>query len=1370
MTISRELLSLNSEDEILSKAKRLVAHHFGAHMVSVITRNESDYIDTHRWYPDDPCYQEDSQEYGKMLSGIESVFQSGEPAKLQLPAPNPISLMFFPIVDDQLIHAVLGVGFKSEKTWDTDFSAALADLARLIGSLITREQRYHLALDSTTEHVIYHDLDLRIISANQSAAQSVNLSLQELIGSYCYEIWHNRPDPCPNCPILRALEEKRPASAEIKTPDGRIWRIRGFPVFDSQGKVISIAELTSEITEQKKVEKAIMQERERLDLVLEGGRIGTWIWDVKTNKVILNELWAAMLGYTLKDISPHSYETWSSRVHPDDLPGAIEKLEKCINGDLPEYECEYRMRHKQGHWVWIFDRGRILDRDDEGQPVAMFGTHTDITDRMKTQNDLLQFEWLLEKETARDDRETWPYNPRYSDVTQLNTSRVILDAVGKERLEIMARDLMDLLDTSVAVYEVNGDYAFGLFASQWCRLFDGASFDLCHTSDTAKALNSGLWQCHECCWHESAVAAMKSGQPTDIKCVGGINLYAVPILVQNEVIGVINIGYGTPPQDDATLKELAEKFNIPENDVKSIARQYRPRPQYIIDIAKRRCQSVAMHISEIVARTRAQQVRHEQEKRLARLMNNLPGMAYRCPNTPGWPAIFVSKGSVAITGYTPEELTGEGDPVYADLVHPDDREGVEETVNAAVAQNKPFMMEYRLHDRQGKIRWVWEHGQAVGTDESGNPVLEGFVYDITERKIAEEAVQAARNRLEVAIAGGGLGTWEWIVPTGEIILNDRWSTMLGFEPGEVGLRLECAHELTDPEALPRLHALMKEHLLGATPHYEAVYRMRHKSGDWVWIHDRGQVTERDSNGSPYRVCGTHADISPLMKAEQELRESEAKFRSYVEEAPIGVFIANQSGDYIDVNPAATTITGYTREELLTKTILDLIPLDNHDLALNHFKRVTETGYADGVVSFKQKNGRVGRWSVTAVRLSNQRFLGFVQDITQRQQLEDQLRNSQKLEAVGQLAGGVAHDFNNLLMGILGYTDLCRDELDISHPVHEYLDEITNGAQRSADIVRQLLAFSRKQTIAPKVLNLNDTIETMLKMLRHLIGEDIDLHWQPGSGLRIIRIDPGQVDQILANLCINARDAIGGVGKITIETANATLDDEYCASHADTIPGNYTMLAVSDNGCGMNSEILNHIFDPFYTTKAPGEGTGLGLAMVYGIVKQNSGTINVYSELGQGSTFRIYFPSYKVASKVTTSPPTITQIPCGSETIMIVEDEKSIRQTTSMHLKKLGYTVLIADSPQQALELAEDHGHHLDALITDVVMPGMNGRQLAELLIAKIPKLKVLYISGYTENVIAHRGILKDNVEFLPKPFLRYELARKVRDLLDGTGE
>jgi PAS domain S-box-containing protein len=398
--------------------------------------------------------------------------------------------------------------------------------------------------------------------------------------------------------------------------------------------------------------------------------------------------------------------------------------------------------------------------------------------------------------------------------------------------------------------------------------------------------------------------------------------------------------------------------------------------------------------------------------------------------------------------------------------------------------------------------------------------------------------------------------------------------------------------------------------------------------------------------------------------------------------------------------------------------------------------------------------------------------GFISDITEQKQaetekekLQEQLSQARKMESVGRLAGGVAHDFNNMLTVILGFTQAALDQVDPSGPVHKNLIQVRRAAQRSADLTRQLLTFARKQIIDPKVIDLNQNIRQMMGMLHRLMGENIEVVWRPAAGLWPVKMDPSQIDQILANLCVNARDAIAGVGKITIETGMTTFDQTYCDQYPEFKPGDFVLMIFTDTGAGMDKQTMANLFEPFFTTKALGRGTGLGLATVYGIVKQNSGFIHVFSEPGQGTTFNIYLPRYRAGTNDIAPEIPAGPVPKGQETLLVVEDEPAILEMTKMMLERSGYTVLTAATPGQALSVAENHPGNIHLLLTDVVMPEMNGQDLAKKLTSFFPQIKVVFMSGYTADIIAQQGIVEDPDHFIQKPFSRSELTVKIRTAL-----
>lgn len=394
------------------------------------------------------------------------------------------------------------------------------------------------------------------------------------------------------------------------------------------------------------------------------------------------------------------------------------------------------------------------------------------------------------------------------------------------------------------------------------------------------------------------------------------------------------------------------------------------------------------------------------------------------------------------------------------------------------------------------------------------------------------------------------------------------------------------------------------------------------------------------------------------------------------------------------------------------------------------------------------------------------YVAIIRDMSERNRLQAELLQAQKMEAVGRLAGGVAHDFNNLLTVVQGYAEIALRRLDPADPLVRDLKQILKASSHSTDLTRQLLAFARRQTASPQPLVLNDSVAGMLNMLRRLIGEDVELQWRPGKDLWPVRIDPAQIDQILANLIVNARDALSGPGKITVETANVVLSEEDRARHADFLPGPFVMLAVSDTGSGMDQATLARIFEPFFTTKEHGRGSGLGLATVYGIVKQNGGFIHVYSEPGTGSTFRIYLPRSEGRGPSPKEAVRPEHKKTGTETVLLVEDEAPLLELATRLLRSLGYTVLSAADPAQALQIAKAHDGDIHLVMTDVIMPGMNGRELFRRLLEHRPGLKCLFTSGYPSDVIASHGVLEQGVHFLEKPYNLERLAAKLREAIE----
>lgn len=515
------------------------------------------------------------------------------------------------------------------------------------------------------------------------------------------------------------------------------------------------------------------------------------------------------------------------------------------------------------------------------------------------------------------------------------------------------------------------------------------------------------------------------------------------------------------------------------------------------------------------------------------------------------------------------------------------------------------------------------------------------------------------------------------------------------------------------------------------------------------------------------------DITERKKAEELIRLERERYALLVENFPYGVVLVDKKGRFVYVNKKWVEMFGYEPDEIpdgktwfkkaypdpeYRKTVLDAWLKDMADIRIGERRpRIFNVVCKDGTVKIT---------SYITVLVENNLFITTAQDITDYKKTEEQFLQAQKMEAIGRLAGGIAHDFNNMLTVILGHAQLGLMNLDPLNPIYHRFVEIENAARRSAELTRNLLAFARKQPISPKTLNLNTTIEDMLKMLKRLIGENIELRWFPGEDIWPVRFDPAQLNQVIMNLVVNARDAIEDVGAITIETENVILDESYCRNHLGFYPGEFVMLAISDNGAGMDKEVLAHIFEPFFTTKDVDKGSGLGLSTVYGIIKQNNGFINAYSEPNKGTTFKIYTPRYTGNGKREQVKEDMDVLMGRGETVLLVEDEKDVLELCSRMLEELGYRVISSNGPNEAIKDVQEYTGVIHLLLTDVIMPEMNGKELAKAIRDIRPDIRCLFMSGYTNNAIIHNGIIMEGITYIQKPFSLHELSIKVRQALD----
>jgi PAS domain S-box-containing protein len=658
----------------------------------------------------------------------------------------------------------------------------------------------------------------------------------------------------------------------------------------------------------------------------------------------------------------------------------------------------------------------------------------------------------------------------------------------------------------------------------------------------------------------------------------------------------------------------------------------------------------------------------------------------------------------------------------------------------------------------------------------GNGRLASVFTDITDETRAQETIRAGEARYQEVVSSISDIIWRYEVDESGQIIDSYMSPAAGRILGldhDISFQEYFFH--IHPEDRQRVIEHFERGMATCEQNAETEFRVCPLGGGTAWMRVRGSANQQPDGHIV--ASGTGIEITKEKHARHALLEREEMYRALVEGLPDYVVRYDSQGRHLFVSRNVCELTGKDQSQMMGKTHREMgLPEETCLFWEQNIRSVFDGQHTEMERSFTEGGMQVVHnirfvpersddGTVKSVLAIGRDVTRRVRDADTREKLQASLNQARKMESIGRLAGGVAHDFNNMLGVILGYTSTALDQLPPGHPLRFQLEEILKAAERSAELTRHLLAFARQQEIQPGVVDLNRSMESLSKMLRRLIGATIELVCLPGENLWPVMVDPTQIDQILVNLCLNARDAIGGSGTVTIETRNIVADESYSAWHPGFPPGDFVMLAVSDDGCGMDRDTIDKLFEPFFTTKEPGSGTGLGLATGYGIVRQNNGFINVYSEPGQGTTFKVYLPRYEGEEKPREER--VEQpVRGGTETILITEDEPSILQLSTAMLESLGYEVVAADTPGQAISIADSTKKQFDLLITDVVMPGMNGSELAARITGKSPKTRVLYISGYTADVLARTEGAEPANGFLQKPFSKFDLAEAVRSALD----
>jgi len=761
------------------------------------------------------------------------------------------------------------------------------------------------------------------------------------------------------------------------------------------------------------------------------------------------------------------------------------------------------------------------------------------------------------------------------------------------------------------------------------------------------------------------------------------------------------------------------------------------------------------------------------ERRLSDIVQSVDAIVWELSAETGR-FTFVSQRAEELLGHPISRWTS-GPEFGVPCVHPGDRPAFREAFLKALREGSDQSVEFRALTSKGHEVWLRNIIRAVRNEAGCTVRLRGVMVDITEHRRAEHALERSEELFSKAFHASPAAMCLSRIEDGHILnandsllrmLGCRREEIVGFTSGELGL-------WNDEHGRDR----MIRDLLVDRSVRDYATQLRAREGEIREVLISAEIIELENEPCLLAII---QDVTEKKRSEQALRESEVRKSAILESALDAIITLDFSGRILEFNSAAERIFGRLREEVLGENASEVI-FANSSRDDQPFDLTGPAAWSD--LSLRGKRFEImarradttpfpAELAITSVELMGRSLITvYLRDLTERKTLEKQLWHSQKLEAVGRLAGGVAHDFNNILTVIDGYSDLLLMDIPEGAPARRGLEEIRKAGERAASLTRQLLAFSRRQVLAPQVIDLNDVIGNVNKMLRRLIGEDIDLITVLRPGLSPIKADPGQIEQVLMNLVVNARDAMPRGGVLTVETESVEVGETYASRHGIAIPaGEYVMLAVADNGCGMDAETQSHIFEPFFTTKELGKGTGLGLATVYGIVKQSGGFIWVYSEPGQGSTFKVYLPAVRDAAPAGRPLPNELRPVGGHETVLLVEDEDALRFMVREVLSAAGYNVLEATQGDDALKIAQRHQRPIDLMLTDIVMPKMNGHELAEKLECLHPETRVLFMSGYTGAAIVRQGILSSEKLFIQKPFNPSALMKKVREILDASSK
>jgi len=1147
------------------------------------------------------------------------------------------------------------------------------------------EQRFRTLIAEAADGIYVFDKFGLLAEVNAQGCEHLGYSRDELIGRPPTDV-DQQLDPDRLRQHLLQLESGAPVLINTvhRRKDGSTFpvEIRSVRItWNGQPHILGICR---DVTERKQAEEALCEAQASLQLATESAKVAVWKCNLRTLTIRFSSGWKRVLG---RDEGELTLAALWDLVHPDDRAKTTAAMQEHLQGRAAAYETEQRMLHADGSYRWVLSRGVVV-HDTEGRPAHWFGADIDVTERKRIELALREAQISAQMSVESAKVAVWRSDLRTLTIRFSSGWKHIL---GREEGEIP-------------------------LAALW---------DLVHPDDRARATAVMQEQLQE-------RTSLYENEQRMLHADGSYRWVLTRSTITYDIEGRPCGQYGADI-DITERKALEEALRRSEEGLRALTATLE--------------QQVADRTRELVA----------VNERLRLITDNMLDMLSHV--SPEWVFQYVSPAHERVLGYAPQQMVGKS---VLDFLHPDDVAPVTAVIEASIRNASSGQAEFRCRHADGHYVWVEAVGRLL-LDDHGVPV--GAVLngrDVSERRRAESALRESEDRYHDLVENS----------QDLICTHDLEGNLLSVNEPAVRVTGYCRdallhmnlRDLLAPEVRARFGVYLAE--IQVRGQARGLMRIRTAGGESrYWEYNN--TLRRDGTAGPI-VRGMVRDITERRRAEERLRLQSAA----LDAAANAMAITDRAGVIQWANPAFTRLTGYTLEEAIGKNPRALVKSGQHDRAF--YKNLWDTILGGqvwrGEMINRRKDGSLytEEQTITPVheRGEIRYFITIKENVTERRQLEAQLRQSQKMEAVGRLAGGVAHDFNNQIFVINGYCDVLLAEAAGQQGFLGPLAEIKKAAHRSAELTAQLLAFSRKQLLQPKVLDLHAELVAIETMLRRLIGEDVQLTFLLGEDVGHVKADPNQLQQVVMNLAVNARDAMPHGGKLTIETNNVELDEAYAQSRLEVTPGRYVVLSVSDTGHGMDRETLAHVFEPFFTTKEPGKGTGLGLATALGVVKQSGGHIAVYSEPGGGTTFKIYLP--RVDEPVETTERRVPEAPVGgSETILLVEDEAAVRELVRRVLSEQGYQVLPAADGKEALPLADRHDGPIHLLLTDVVMPEMSGSQLAERLKAVHPETRVLYMSGYTENAIVHHGVLQAGLAFILKPCPTDVLVRKVREILDA---